>query len=170
MSKLYLFIIWGNSRIKTDEILDDLREKFVIRDVYQAKWSKDNFINNLLEFYRRTQTYTLPDAREKVKVTGTGPFLVIIISDPYPKFNYSEEEFERSVLNEVQFREDLDNINVRESKVEYRKWIGEDFSVHSSSSDRETDHNLLYLFGKNLYDFEKGLPDEWNGSVKNIEL
>ena len=50
-SKLYLFIIWEKSRNKTDQILDDLREKFVIKDVYQVKWSKENFLNNLRRFY-----------------------------------------------------------------------------------------------------------------------
>ena len=155
-SKLYLFIIWEKSRNKTEEILDDLRKKFVIRDVYQVKWSKENFLNNLRRFYGKT----LPDAQEKAKVCGTGPFLVIIISDPYPKFNYSKNIFE----------EDLVNSNINESKIKYRKWIGEDFTVHSSISDSETSHNLTLLFGKNPYDFEKDLPEEWNGSIKNLEL
>ena len=155
-SKLYLFIIWEKSRNKTEEILDDLRKKFVIRDVYQVKWSKENFLNNLRRFYGKT----LPDAQEKAKVCGTGPFLVIIISDLYPKFDYSENMFE----------EDLVNSNINESKIKYRKWIGEDFTVHSSISDSETSHNLTLLFGKNPYDFEKDLPEEWNGAIKNLEL
>lgn len=155
-SKLYLFIIWEKSRNKTEEILDDLRKKFVIRDVYQVKWSKENFLNNLRRFYGKT----LPDAQEKAKVCGTGPFLVIIISDLYPKFDYSENMFE----------EDLVNSNINESKIKYRKWIGGDFTVHSSISDSETSHNLTLLFGKNPYDFEKDLPEEWNGAIKNLEL
>ena len=52
-SKLYLFIIWEKSRNKTEEILDDLRKKFVIRDVYQVKWSKENFLNNLEGFMEK---------------------------------------------------------------------------------------------------------------------
>ena len=155
-SKLYLFIIWEKSRNKTEEILDDLRKKFVIRDVYQVKWSKENFLNNLRRFYGKT----LPDAQEKAKVCGTGPFLVIIISDLYPKFDYSENMFE----------EDLVNSNINESKIKYRKWIGGDFTVHSSISDSETSHNLTLLFGKNPFDFEKDLPEEWNGAIKNLEL
>ena len=83
-SKLYLFIIWEKSRNKTDQILDDLREKFVIKDVYQVKWSKENFLNNLRRFYGQS----LPDAQKKAEVCGTGPFLVIIISDHHPKFHY----------------------------------------------------------------------------------
>ena len=145
-SKLYLFIIWEKSRNKTEEILDDLRKKFVIRDVYQVKWSKENFLNNLRRFYGKT----LPDAQEKAKVCGTGPFLVIIISDLYPKFDYSENMFE----------EDLVNSNINESKIKYRKWIGGDFTVHSSISDSETSHNLTLLFGKNPYDFEKDLLNQ----------
>ena len=154
-SKLYLFIIWEKSRNKTDQILDDLREKFVIKDVYQVKWSKENFLNNLRRFYGQS----LPDAQKKAEVCGTGPFLVIIISDPHPKFNYSKNTFE----------EDFVNPNINESKIKYREWIGEEFTVHSSVSDSETNHNLTLLFGKNTHDFEKNLPEKWTSSIKNLE-
>lgn len=155
-SGLYLFIIWEKSRNKTDRILDDLREKFTIRDVYEIKWSEKNFLNNLKRFYGQS----LPDAQKKAELCGMGPFLLIIVTDPCPDFIKTKTVFER----------DLVNVHIHDSKVKYREWIGKDFTVHSSVSENETDHNLSLLFGKNMNDFENELPEKWAGSVKRLEL
>ena len=152
-SRLYSFIIWEKSRKKTDHILNDLKKKFVIRDIYEVRWSKENFVNNLHRFYG------LPDVREKVKVGGTGPFLLILISDPHPRFE------ELIISNE----KDIVNVNIYDSKMKYRKWIGGEFVIHSSISEKETNHNLTLLFGKNAQDLEKELPERWNGSIKKLE-
>lgn len=152
-SRLYSFIIWEKSRKKTDHILDDLKKNFVIRDIYEVRWSKENFVNNLHRFYG------LPDVRQKVKVGGTGPFLLILISDPHPRFE------EVRVSNE----KDIVNVNIYDSKMKYRKWIGGEFVIHSSISEKETNHDLTLLFGKNAQDLEKELPERWNGSIKKLE-
>ena len=154
-SRLYSLIIWEKSRNKTDVILDDLKKKFIIRDVYEVKWSKENFLNNLRRFYGKS----LPDAHEKVELCGTGPFLLIIFSDPHPKFEYTKNTFEK----------DFVNANVNDSKVKYRKWVGKEFTVHSSVSESETNHNLTLLFGKNTQDLEKEFPEKWTGSTKKLE-
>lgn len=154
-SRLYLVIIWEKSRNKTDIILEDLKKKFIIRDVYEVKWSKENFLNNLKRFYGQS----LPDAQEKAQLCGTGPFLLIIVSDPHPKFGEIRNSNEKDMVN--------DNIN--DSKVKYRKWIGKDFTVHSSISEKETEHDLTLLCGKNTEYLEKELPAMWNGSIKKLE-
>ena len=154
-SKIYLFIIWEKSRDKTQVILEDLEKKFIIRDVYEVKWSKENFLSNLKRFYGKS----LPDAQQKAELCGTGPFLLIIVSDPHPKFVEAKITFER----------DLVNINIHDSKVKYRKWIGKDFTIHSSVSENETDHNLTLLQGRKAQDLEKELPEKWTGSIKNQE-
>ena len=38
-STLNLFIIWERSRDKSTLILDDLKTKFIIRQIYEIKWS-----------------------------------------------------------------------------------------------------------------------------------
>jgi len=154
-SRTYLFIIWEKSRSQADRIIDDLRGRFVIRDCYEIKWSKENFLANLKRFYGQS----LPDARQKAELCGTGPFLLIIVSDPRPTF----------VKTKITFERDLVNANIHDSKVRYRKWIGKDFTVHSSVSENETDHNMTLLFGKNRHDFEKELPERWTGSIKKLE-
>lgn len=152
---LYLFIIWEKSRHKTNDIMDDLKHNYVIREIYDVKWTGENFLNNLQRFYGKS----LPDAKIKSELCGTGSFLVVIVTDPEPKFNVIRH----------QFKEDYVNSNVNQSKRKYRKWIGEDFTVHSSISENETNHNLTLLFGKNTRDFEEELPKEWDGIIKNFE-
>ena len=46
-NSLFLFIIWEKSRYKSEEILNDLKKKYVIRSVYDIKWSQENFLKNL---------------------------------------------------------------------------------------------------------------------------
>ena len=101
-SSLFLFIIWEKSRYKTEEILNDLKKKYVIRSVYNIKWSQENFLKNLQRFYGKS----LPDAQKKANVCGTGAFLAVVISDPNPKFNVIKHDF----------KEDYVNSNVNQSK------------------------------------------------------
>ena len=42
-SRLYVFIIWEKSRGQTQNILDDLKKKFVIRAIFEVEWNKENF-------------------------------------------------------------------------------------------------------------------------------
>jgi hypothetical protein len=53
--------------------------------------------------------------------------------------------------------------------LKYRKWVGEEFSIHSSVSERETNHDVTLLFGKNTQDLENELPEKWGGSIKKLE-
>ena len=92
---LFLFIIWEKSRHKTKEILEDLKENYVIRSAYNVKWSQENFLNNLQRFYGKS----LPDAKIKAELCGTGSFLAIIISDPNPKFNVIKDDFKEDYAN-----------------------------------------------------------------------
>ena len=123
--------MWEKSRRKTDQILNDLKKKFIIKEIYEVKWSKENFSNNLSRFYG------LPDVLEKTKIAGTGPFLLILVSDPNPKF---EEMY-------VSSEKDLANINVYERKMKNRKWIGTKFIIHSSISEKATNQDLTLAFG-----------------------
>ena len=157
-ARLYVFIIWEKSRGQTQTILDDLKKKFVIREIFEVEWNKENFLDNLKRFYGQS----LSDAEEKAKVCGIGPFLVIIISDSNPDLREPSK-------SKFSLEKDYVNVNAFESKERYRKWVGKEFSVHSSISKNETNHNLTLLFGKNAYDFERELPKEWDGSIKKLK-
>ena len=38
-ARLYVFIIWEKSRGQTQNILDDLKKKFVIREIFEVEWN-----------------------------------------------------------------------------------------------------------------------------------
>jgi|TARA_B110000467_G_C18271199_1_gene452471 predicted component of type VI protein secretion system len=156
-NETYIFIIWEKARNKSDEIIDDLNKKFIIRNVIEITWDKHEFLNNLKRFYGKS----LPDANKKAEVCGTGPFLLIVVTDINLKFN------EPSKSN-ISSERDYVNVNIFNSKEKYRKLIGKRFTVHSSISQNETEHNLTLLFGKNTSDFTKDLPDTWDGTIKKL--
>ena len=57
--QFYLFIIWEQSRKKSDEIISDIQSKFIIREIFEITWSEKYFLNNLRRFYG----YALPDPK-----------------------------------------------------------------------------------------------------------
>jgi hypothetical protein len=152
---LYLFIIWEKSREKTDTIFNDMKEKYVIRDVYEVTWNKTQFTNNFTRFYG-----TPTAAQQKVDFLGTGPFLLVLVSDYHEKFITLKTDKDTEIINK----------NILDSKTLYRKWIGMDYAIHSSVSEKESNHNLTLFFGKNAEDFEKQLPEKWNSVIKKSKL
>ena len=143
-NETYIFIIWEKARNKTDEIIDDLNKNYVVRNVIEITWSKNEFLNNLRRFYGQS----LPDADKKAEVCGTGPFLLIVVTDLNPKFNEPSK-------SGISSDRDYVNVNIFNSKEKYRKIIGKEFTVHSSISQNETNHNLTLLFGKKYERFYK---------------
>ena len=158
-NEMYIFIIWNKVRYEEESIIDDLSKKFVIRNIIEVTWSQNEFLNNLKKFYGRS----LPDAKEKSYVCGTGPFLVVVVSDMNPKFNEPSK-------SGISLERDYVNANILNCKLKYRKLIGKNFTIHSSVSKNETEHNLTLLFGKNIDDFTKELPVKWDGIIKKIKL
>ena len=59
--QLYLFIIWEKSRHKSDLIINDIKTKFVIKEIFEVKWSEEYFLNNLIRFYGKS----LPDVKKR---------------------------------------------------------------------------------------------------------
>jgi len=156
ISKLYLFIIWKNFINKKNIVIKDLEKKYIIREIYEIKWDDEDYIKNLHRFYGGK----LANPVLKSKITGKGSFLLILITDTCPKL-------EKKALDDVNLVEF--NSNVLDSKMKYRKLIGEDFAIHCSISDEETNHDLALLLGKTSQDLEKELPKKWNGLIKKIE-
>jgi len=154
-SNLYLFVIWEKFLDKKELFLEDIKKNFTIREIYEITWNKKEFVNNLKRFYG----LVLPDASRKAKMAGNGPFLLILISDPNPKL----EKRKLDDMNEVEI-----NKNVYESKMKYRQWVGVDYALHASNSENETEHDLALLFGERIQDFEKQLPEKWDGLIKKM--
>ena len=153
---LYLYIIWGKFYNNKNIVIKDLDENYTIREIYEIKWTDKFYLKNLSRFYGRI----LSKPKQKVEITGKGPFLLILITDPSPKL-------EKKALDDVNIVEF--NSNVLDSKMKYRKLIGADSSIHCSISEKETNHDLALLLGKTSQDLEKELPKKWDGIIKKIE-
>ena len=154
-SNLYMFIIWEKSRHKSESVLEDIKKRFIIRDMIEIEWSSKKFANNMQRFYG----YNLPNVIKKTKMCGKGPFLLIIVSDPATKLGERRTSYGMELVN----------TNIYDNKMEYRKWIGGEFPIHGANSIKESNHDLTLLLGKNVKDLENELPEEWDGSVKKLK-
>lgn len=155
-SQLYIFVIWQRSLNKKDIILEDIDKNYIIREIYEIQWDKSQFIKNLKRFYG----YSLNNASQKQMLCGNGSFLLILITDK----NENLQKLILDDINEVEI-----NSNIYHSKMKYRKWVGEDFSVHASNSKKESNHDLILLLGKNSNELQKTLPSKWDRKIKKIE-
>jgi len=72
--RLHLFIIWERSLGKKDIILEDLKNEYTIREVFEIKWKAAEFMKNLKRFYGNK----LPNASLKAKECGKGSFLLVL--------------------------------------------------------------------------------------------
>ncbi len=154
--QLYLFIIWEKSRHKSDLIINDIKTKFVIKEIFEVKWNEEYFLNNLIRFYGNS----LPDVKKKALLSGTGSFLLILVQDQNPNFIDDIGIYGKLKINE----------NIVKNKKKYRKWIGKEYSIHGSISEKETNHDLTLLLGKTSFEVANELPVHWNGSIKKLEL
>ena len=153
--RLHLFIIWERSLGKKDIILEDLKNEYTIREVFEIKWKAAEFMKNLKRFYGNK----LPNASLKAKECGKGSFLLVLISDNNPKL----EKTALDDINQVEI-----NSSAFNSKQKYRKWVGGGFQIHASNSDEETKHDLTLLFGKKIEVIENDLPKKWDGVIKKM--
>jgi len=155
-SNLYIFVLWERAREDEEFLFNEIKKKFVIKDVYEIKWREENFPNNLRRFYGPGK---VGDVNKKTKLCKTGPFLVIIILDPNPIFE------KRRTSKGME----LVNINLFENKKEFRDKTGKGYAIHGSLTKKETNDDLTLLLGKNLEDVSKTFTQEWNGKFKKIE-
>ena len=155
-SNFYIFVLWERARENEEFLFTEIKKKFVVNDVYEIEWNKDNFPNNLRRFYGPGK---IGDVDKKTKLCKTGPFLLIIISDSNP--TYKKRRTSKGM--------ELVNVNVFETKKEFRKQTNKGYAIHSSLTKKETNDDLTMLLGKNLEDIKKELDTEWNGSMKKIK-
>lgn len=155
-SNLYLFLLWENARSHEHILFQEFKKKFYIKDVYEITWQKKNFPQNLRRFYGPGK---IGNVNTKTEMCGTGPFLLIIVSDPSPKFG------KRRTSKGME----LVNLNLFENKLIYRKITGKAFAIHSSITEQETNDDLTMLLGINLDDISKSFSDTWDRNFKKIQ-
>ena len=144
--EMYMFIIWHNARFMEKNIVNDIKKKFQLFQIYEISWSADAFAENLARFYGKK----LPKGCRKEKETGSGPFLMLLVYDQNPRFS------------------DGHNIAVLTTKHGYRRMLGRNL-VHASDTEQETNENLLFILGKNVKEIEKEepffIPKKYDGDL-----
>jgi SAM-dependent methyltransferase len=139
----------------TDDILNDLKKKFELLEVYEVNWSPEFFSDNMSRFYG----VNLPPGAFKANQHDFGPFLLCIIEDKNPIYDNRETAKGETHVN----------INTFDAKQTYRSWTGGGNNIHASNTEEETEHDLVLLLGKNLKDIRNSLPQAWNGKIKSID-
>lgn len=139
---LQLFMLWNNGRRLEKQILADIGSRYEIAGICEVFWPPRHFARNLARFYGKN----LRKGAKKIRECGTGPFLVIVVRDPVPQYY------------------DGKNINMSDSKYQYRKLFGGGYMVHASDNQTEAFENFLLLSGRDIAEFAADAP----GTVQTI--
>ena len=123
-----------------------MKTKFEILNMYNITWSDEKYSENLSRFYGTK----LPDGSAKEEHCGRGTFLLLIVKDKNPKYDYRQTTAGKEYVN----------INMFDSKALYREWTGGGHKVHCTNSIEETNHDLTLLLDKNVEDYLKELKIE----------
>ena len=154
--ELHLFILWKNALYKKDEIINDMKSKFEIVNMYNLTWSNEKYSENLSRFYGTK----LPDGSAKEEHCGRGTFLLVIVKDKSPVYNYRNTTAGKEYVN----------TNMFDSKAMYREWTGGGHKIHCTNSIKETNHDLTLLLDKNVEDYLNQLKIEENVIELNKDL
>ena len=139
MSEYHLFILWEKARVLEQRILDDIRLHFSIISTFEIEWSKEHVSDNFSRFYGTN----LPPNSGKEQHCGSGPFLLIVVRDDNPHYDYRDTSRGPESVN----------TNLFDAKSKYRKWSGGGHKIHATNTPKETNHDLTLLLGINVNDF-----------------
>lgn len=123
-----------------------MREVFTIIRMYDVEWTTELVSSNFTRFYGEN----LPDHSEKEIECGMGRFLLIIVRDEYPKYDY------RATSHGME----LVNVHMFDKKALYRQWTGGGHKIHSTNSSWEFNHDITLLLGANADDYIRTLDNK----------
>ena len=141
MSECHLFILWENARVLEQQILDDIRLNFSIISTFEIDWSKEYVSDNFSRFYGTN----LPPNSGKEQHCGSGPFLLIVVRDDNPQYDYRDTSRGPEMVN----------TNLFDAKSKYREWTGGGHKIHATNTPAEFNHDITLLLGVNADDFMK---------------
>lgn len=155
-NEIYLFILWHNALTKKEEILNNIRSNFTIRNIFRIEWSDNLYEKSIQRFYG----VNLVDSKAKIEECGNGHFYAIIVEDDNPVFEYRETSKGRKLVN----------ANIFDKKSEYRKLTGDGYKIHATNTKKEVDHDLTLLFGLNSNDFQSKYDKSSEEIVYNKDI
>lgn len=142
-SEIHLFVLWQNARSAESRILQDMRQNFDILATIDSSWPTTVSAE---QGFRRFYGTFLQDAAGKVRRAGAGRFLVVVVRDNTPQYEY---------VSTARGIERVD-VNVFNKKYEYRAWVGGQHRVHGTNSPEEARRDVLLLTGHPLAEWVSG--------------
>jgi hypothetical protein len=150
------FALWKNARSYRERISNLLSSQFEILLETEIVWSEKHFHDNAARIYETPIYKDIPLKKRKsghAKKIGDNKFILFVVKDNKPNYTFA-----KSVSGKIE----LSNLNIVESKYEFRDWIqkasGEKYGVHSTNNIFEFFFQGPLLLGVDL--FEKLLKGE----------
>jgi|GEM_PF-938955 len=135
----HLFIIWNKARKKERQILAIIDDRFDILYEIYLTWSDKNFASNLTRFYG----VNLPPDSGKEKHIGKGQFVVVIVKDKEPNYEYHGTSKGKEYVNS----------NIFTHKTKFRELTGGGHKIHATNTSAEFMHDFALLFGCSIDNF-----------------
>lgn len=143
---LQIFIIWSNALHIKQQIIDDLKQHFEIKKVFNCHWPKEVFAWYLVNFYHKN----LYHCCKKEQECGNGDFLLIVVED-------TNSTYQNAI-----------NIKMKQLKQKYRNWAKGSFLIHASDNPKEAEENLRYLTNMSIEEFYHKYPHSWDNQTEDI--
>jgi hypothetical protein len=131
---LQLVVIWSAAREHEAEVLEILRRELRVLAEIEVCWSPDEVVTNFERLYGQELWGTSPKPLE----VGAGPFLLVVVEDPDPRYGYGQ-----NVTGYVE----LTNLAVARAKAAARALAG-GYRIHSSNNIREFFHDATLVLGE----------------------
>ncbi|MCO7274151.1 hypothetical protein [Cellulosimicrobium cellulans] len=131
---LQLVVVWSAARAHEAEVLEILRRELRVVAEIEVRWSPDEVVTNFERLYGQELWGTSPKHLE----VGAGPFLLVVVEDPDPRYGYGQ-----NVTGYVE----LTNLAVARAKAAARALVG-GYRIHSSNNIREFFHDATLVLGE----------------------
>jgi hypothetical protein len=135
---LQLLVVWSNGRAHDDAVLDIVRRELTVIAQLEVAWSPSLAVRNFERLYGQALTGAFGKHRE----AGDGPFLLLVLEDPDPRYGYAAN---------VSGMVELTNLTMARVKAEARAVTG-GYLVHSSNNLREFFRDATTILGAERLD------------------
>ena len=153
--ELQLFVLWEKARFAEKRILADISRELEIVCTRELR-----FDGELTCRFRQFYGPALPDSRRKLKESGGGPFLLVVVRDKDPE--YGTCTLDGSVYGNM-------NLRLVRLKSRYRNWSGRRHRVHGTTSRTEFARDVLMLTGHTADEWAAGVPaGEWQMRLPDV--
>lgn len=135
---VFLFVVWSRARKFERQILERIGADFKILSACRIAWPRSEFVHRLWDFYKFGSYFTWWN---KARKCGRGPFLAVLVEDPSPEWIEETDTRGQKLLMDGR---------IYRAKRQMRELTGHSNIVHSSVTPKETEEQVLRIFGMTL--------------------